>query len=120
MLGLLPSDGQCFTLSCGRLPLTTTQAENAGLPGALPHQHDVCETPHFIKPGIYAFWTLAGPDLKHFVSTNVKREWHSVDAFVDWCLGRDLHTQMPNHLLLFWWIIRFWKSQEPHSQPERR
>lgn len=80
-----------------------------GLPGAVQHAHGDCKTPHFIRPGLYAFWKLGSTPLKAFVWEKVKFEPNTLSAFIGWFTGMDARTRLPNHILLFWCIMSYWK-----------
>ena len=89
--------------------LSLRQSQVKGHPGARPHVYSDCTTPHFIRPALYAFWEKAPDDLRRFVSYYTRFEQGSRADFIAWFSGEHLQTHLPNHLLLFWWIMVFWR-----------
>lgn len=89
-----------------------TQAEYSGAPGAKAHAANVCKTPHLIRPGLYAFWYGAPENLRRFIAENINERWNSVEEFTQWLTGVDASNELPNHILLFWWIIAFWEEDD--------
>lgn len=92
--------------------LNVSQAAKKNAPGAKPHPFDQCVLQHMIRPALYAFWGRAPAPLRQFVADAINVRWANRDAFIAWCVGTDVGIDLPNHLLLFWWIARFWEAQE--------
>lgn len=81
------------------------------MPGAKRHAAKACQTPHIIKPGVYAFWKGGSDDLKRFVTQHIGLECHSLGEFIRWLQGENMRTRLANHVLLFWCITRFWANR---------
>jgi hypothetical protein len=92
--------------------LNVSQAANRNAPGAKPHDFGTCPLQHMIRPALHAFWERAPNELQQFVAEAINVRWANREAFAAWCLGTDMSIDLPNHLLLFWWIVRFWEAQE--------
>lgn len=92
-------------------PLSETQVTKDGIPGAKQHSHKVCTTPHLIKPALYAFWVRGDETLRTFVTEKINVQWETVERFTSWCVGVDKLTRLPNHLLLFWWIMKYHRGR---------
>lgn len=80
------------------------------LPGARDHQYKECPTPHIVRPGLFAFWERAPAELRDYVWTRLNFSLHDLPAFTRWLAARNRNTQLPNHILLFWWIIDYWET----------
>jgi len=106
---LLPTVS-AFVFSRLRSLLTGQQAVKAGIPGAERHRYDECTNKFLVKPAIYAFWCRAPAGLREYVSRQVNFEWRTMENFAAWCTGSDKKLRLGNHLLLFWWIIRYWEE----------
>lgn len=70
-----------------------------------------CPIKYLIKPALYAFWKAAPPGLRNHISAKINFRWDTVENFTRWCAGLDLEMKLGNHLLLFWWIMDFWKGE---------
>ena len=77
--------------------------------GAVYHVATKCENRHFIRPVLFAFYYYAMQELKEFVEKNLGCcEWDKgVEVYIKW-LTVPPGNAVPNHIRLYWWILKFW------------
>ena len=77
--------------------------------GAVYHAAIKCTQKHFIRPVLFAFYEYGMSDLKDFVKEHLGHAvWEDgVDAYRAW-LTAPPGSDVPNHLKLYWWILKFW------------
>ena len=81
--------------------------------GASYHSTDKCTLRHFIRPVLFAFYQYGLEDLKRFIKKNLGNcTWDKgIEPYIDWLTAAP-GNDVPNHLKLYWWILKFWEA--PH------
>jgi hypothetical protein len=72
------------------------------------HDYDKCNLTHLIRPALYAFWVKAPSQLREYVLRKVGVEWSGLEEYISWCTSSDRANNLPNHLVLFWCILKYW------------
>lgn len=78
--------------------------------GAEYHENTECTNRYFVRTVLFGFYQYGQPDLKAFIKANLDDVvWEKGMAdYLQWLVvppGNDI----PNHLKLYWWILKFYK-----------
>ena len=61
-----------------------------------------------VCPALYAFWVKVPPWLWEYVLWRVDVKWSSLEEYTLWCTSSNEANNLPNHLVLFWCILKYW------------
>ena len=90
------------------LASTYQQGDRTNAPGAKYHTYRNCTQNHLIRPALWAFWAKAPPELQSYITRRLGTTWLSLDEYITWCTTSDRKNDLPNHLALFWCLMRYW------------